>query len=243
MLDYTNLDWIDSSQFEKLSEEIIRENSDKVNWINISIYQKLSEGFIVEFFDKVNWNCIAKFQKLSERFIRENSDRVPWGYISIYQKLSEGFIREYSDKLTWKSIAKYQKLSPEFIEEYNLEIPETCWLYKDKEFKREYIQKHTGYEIIGDKVIAYKSCRGDGYSAFNFQYYYEVGGEYEAHANYNINENGFGLSAWTKEGALVYCDAGKLFKVEIDLEDIAAIVFESNKIRARRIKILEEIKF
>jgi hypothetical protein len=215
-----NIDWINSSQFEKLSEEIIRENSDKVNWINISIYQKLSEEIIVEFFDKVNWYCITKFQKLSERFIRENSDRVDWNNIS-----------------------KYQKLSPEFIKEYNLETPETNWLYKDKEYKREYIFKHTGYEIIGDKVMAYKTCRKDGYSVYNFQYHYETGKEYECHADYNIDDfSSFGISAWTKAGALLYYNTGKLFKVEIDLEDIAAIVFESNKIRASRIKILEEVE-
>jgi hypothetical protein len=32
-----------------------------------------------------------------------------------------------------------------------------------------------------------------------------------------------------------------LFKVEIDLEDIAAVVYEGNKIRASKIKILEEV--
>jgi hypothetical protein len=49
------------------------------------------------------------------------------------------------------------------------------------------------------------------------------------------------LSAWTKEGALEYHSSGKLFKVEIDLKDIAAIVHDGNKIRASKIKILEEI--
>jgi hypothetical protein len=257
--------WYYISEYQKLSESFIREFSDKVDWENISQFQKLSEEFIIEFFDKVNWYNISKYQKLSEKFIRENSnkvswylisffqklseafiiefsDKVEWNLISIYQKLSEEFIRRYSDKVNWYNISQYQKLSPEFIKEFNLEIPETCWLYKDKEFKRKYIQENTSYEIIGDKVIAYKSCRGDGYSAFNFQYYYEVDGEYECHADYNIDEkDSFGLSAWTKRSALEYYNCGKLFKVEIDLEDIAAIVHNHNKIRASKIKILEEI--
>ena len=236
------INWALISRCQKLSEEFIRENSNNVYWYNISKHQKLSEGFIRENSDKVNWFYISIFQKLSEEFIKKFSDILNWDLILKYQKLSESFIRENSDKTNLEYIAQYQKLSPEFIKEYNLEIPETCWLYKDKEFKREYIKKHTEYEIIGDKVIAYKACGSDGYSCFNFQYYYEVGGEYECHANYNIDEeNSFGLSAWTKEGALKYYDQGKLFKVEIDLEDIAAIVHNGNKIRASKIKILEEI--
>ena len=237
------LDWFCISQYQKLSEEFIVEFSDKVLWDGISIYQKLSEDFIREFSDKVNWSSISTYQRLSEEFIRENSYIVNWWNVSIYQKLSEKFIREFFNEVDLYNIALYQKLSPELIKEYNLTIPNTCWLYKDKEFKREYIKNNTEYEIIGDKVIAYKSCRSDGYSAFNFQYHYETGKEYESHANSNIDDyNSFGLSAWTKDGALDYNSSGKLFKVEIDLEDIAAIVHGGNKIRASKIKILEEIK-
>jgi hypothetical protein len=234
--------WWYISKYQKLSEKFIKEFSNKVYWINISAYQKLSEEFIREFSDKVDWGHISMDQNIGEKFIREFPNRVDWYGISKYQILSEEFIREFSDKVCWLYISKYQKLSPEFIKEYNLEIPETCWLYKDKEYKRKYIKNHTSYEIMGDKVIAYKTCRLDGYSRFNFQYYYEVGKEYEAHANYNI-DNSFGLSAWTKDNALLYFPKGKLFKVEIDLEDIAAIVQDGNKIRASKIKIIEEVEF
>jgi hypothetical protein len=236
------VNWYFISYYQKLSEEFIREFSDKIDWDCVSQQQKLSEDFIREFSKKVNWYHISIYQKLSEEFIREFSNEVDWNNISIYQKLSEGFIREFFKKLYY--IERYQKLSPEFIKEYNLTIPETCWLYKDKEFKREYIKTNTSYEIIGDKVIAYKTCREDGYSRFNFQYHYETGKEYEAHADYNINNyNSFGLSAWIKEKAIEYYNIGKLFKVEIDLDDIAAIVHEGNKIRASKIKILEEVGF
>ncbi|MFW9879120.1 MAG: hypothetical protein ACFFG0_39075, partial [Candidatus Thorarchaeota archaeon] len=89
-----------------------------------------------------------------------------------------------------------------------------------------------------------KSCRSDGYSCFNFQYKYEEGKEYESHADYNANnDNSFGLSAWTKEKALDYHNKGKLFKVDIDIDDVACIVQEGNKIRAKKLKILEEIDF
>ena len=242
MGNYHKLNWVLISRCQKLSEDFIRNNSDRVIWTNISKYQKLSEDFMKEFSDKVNWKYISRDQKLSEEFISEFRDKVYWPYIEEYQKLSEGFIRENSNKLYFPNIAKYQKLSSGFIKEYNLDIPETNWLYKDKEFKREYIKANTEYEIIGNKVIAYKSCREDGYSIYSFQYYYEVGGEYESHADYNIdNDNSFGLSAWTKDRALEYHSTGKLFKVEIDLEDLAVIVYGGDKIRASRIKILEEI--
>jgi intein-encoded DNA endonuclease-like protein len=236
------VDWIYISGFQKLSEEFIREFKDKVDWIYISYKQKLSEDFIIEFQDKVRWNYISIHQKLSEDFIREFQDKVDWYYISKYQKLSEKFVIEFQDKIDWNYISQYQKLSKAFMKEFNIEEPQDSFMYKDKEWKRDYILKNTNYEVIDDKVIAYKSCRYDGYSKFNFQYHYEVGKEYEAHADFNCkNENSFGLSAWTKEKALEYCSE-KIFKVSIDLDDLACIVYNGKKIRAAKIKILEEIK-
>jgi len=79
-------------------------------------------------------------------------------------------------------------------------------------------------------------------SVYNWQYHYEVGNEYESTADVNEDDNNsFGLSAWTKDGALKYYSAGKLFKVGIKLEDLACIVHDGNKIRARKIRILEEL--
>jgi hypothetical protein len=236
-----NWDYVSNNQ--KLSEGFIREFANKVNWYNISAYQKLSEKFIREFSDKVNWYYISQQQKLSEKFIREFSHKIDWYCIAVYQKLSQEFIRECFGEVVRFDIGKYQKLSPEFIKEHHLKIPNTCWLYKDKEYKRRYFKRYTSYEIIGDKVIAYKSCRSDGYSVYNFQYYYKAGKEYKCHADYNIdNNNSFGLSAWEREKAFNHHSTGKLFKVEIDLEDIAAIIHDGNKIRASKIKILKEIK-
>jgi phosphoribosylanthranilate isomerase len=235
------IDWNNISAYQKLSEDFIKEFQDKVNWDNISIYQKLSEDFIKEFQDNINWDYISEFQKLSENFIKEFQDKVNWLYISKYQKLSEEFIREFQDKVNLYYISIYQKLSKEFIKEFNLKISETCWLYKSPEDIEKYIKEYTKYEIINGEVIAYKSCKSNGYSTFNFQYKYEVGKEYESHADCNINyENSFGLSAWTKEKAIEYCNE-KLFKIGIKLEDIAAIVQNNNKIRARKIRIIEEI--
>jgi hypothetical protein len=157
---------------------------------------------------------------LSESFIDKHVDKVDWTYISVYQKLSESFIDKYAGKVN---------------------IPKDSWLYKDYEFKRKYIEANTDYEIEGDYVIAFKSCRSDGYSKFNFQYHYEVGGSYESHADFNpSNENSFGLSAWTREGALGYCNE-KLFKVKIHINDIACLVHNNHKIRCKKLTVIEEM--
>ena len=59
---------------------------------------------------------------------------------------------------------------------------------------------HSAFESLdGDYLIAYKSCRSDGYSKFNFQFKYVLNKEYECHADYNVdNGNSFGLSAVEK---------------------------------------------
>jgi hypothetical protein len=138
-------------------------------------------------------------------------------------------------------IRSYQKLSEEFIKRRNLTISEDSWLYKDYDFKLDYIKENTDYEIDGDYVIAYKSCKSDGYSKFNFQYHYSVGNTYESHADFNPdNDSSFGLSAWTKEGAIEYSKE-KLFKVKIHINDIACLVHDNNKIRCTKLTIINEI--
>ena len=238
-INVNKLDWNYISKYQKLSEDFIREFQDKVDWYFISIYQKLSEDFIREFQDKVNWDCISIYQKLSEDFIREFQDKVNWDWVSIYLKLSEEFIREFKDKVNWYSISEYQKLSDSFFEEFGLTKPKNNWLYVTNEEKREKVKEK--HELNDDYVIAYKSTRIDGHSVFNFQYRYEVGKTYESHCDCNLNENSsFGLSAWTKEGALQYYPEGKLFKIRIHLDDLGAMT-SSGKLRASRIEILEEV--
>ena len=221
----------------------------KVDWHYISICKELSEDFIREFKDKVDWYWLSNSQKLSEDFIREFKDKVNWGHISNNQKLFEDFIREFKDKVDWGRISNSQKLSEDFIREFNLKIPENNWLYVTTEQKRAYLlENHAnmffeggGYELTEDSIIAYKGVRLDGYSTFNFQYHYEVGNEYESHCNCSLEEeNSFGLSAWTLEKARNHCSE-KIFKVEIKLQDLGAIVHGGGKLRAFKLKILEEI--
>ena len=182
-------------------------------------------------------------KKFDEKTFVPN-ENTNWYNISVSQKLSEEFIEKHFDKVNWDYISIYQKLSEEFIEKHNLIIPDTCWLYKTKKEKLQYIRKHTNYEVVDNQYItAYKSTKIDGSSVFNFQYTYKIGNTYESHCNCNIdNENSFGLSAWTKKKALEYYDRGKLFKVKIDINDIGCFVQDNNnKIRCWKLTILEEV--
>ncbi len=251
--DFANkIDWFYISRHQKLSEDFIREFADKVDWLYISIKQKLSERFIREFSDRVRRLSISVYQKLSEGLIRDFTNKVSWVSISKYQKLSENFIREFIDRIYWDEISKYQKLSAKFKTEFKTEfkiiksknsVSYVSWLYLDTKTKLNYIKKHTGYKIIDDKhIIAYKSCRGSGYSCYNFHYLYKVGKTYKSHCDCNIKEiDSFGLSAWTKEKALKYYNIGKLLKVRIPINKIGAIVQDNNKIRCFEMEILEEV--
>lgn len=237
------VDWEAISINQKLSEDFIKEFKDKVDWYWISMNQKLSEDFIREFQNRVNWDCISIYQKLSEDFIREFQGKVNWNYVSTYQILSESFIREFQNKVNWNYIAKYQILSESFIKEFNLEIDKTTnWNYVSNDIKLKAIKDSGLYEIIDDNyIIAYKGIRSDNYSKFNFQYQYLVGNTYESHCNANIDkEISFGLSAWTLEEAKRYCDE-KIIKVKIHINDIKALVNNSNKIRCSKFKVIEEV--
>ena len=103
--------------------------------------------------------------------------------------------------------------------------------------------KEQGYKKDGSYIYAYKSTRIGGYSLYNFQYKYEIGKEYESHADHNLgNSNSFGLSAWTEEKALDYYSRGELYKVKIHINDIAAIVHDNQKLRCTKFMVVERVK-
>lgn len=252
----TLLDWDSVLQYQYLPEEVILKYLPS-NHKNLYMHQKFSEDYIRDHLPVINTpalSLVLKYQKLSEAFILEIwpkiKDHVDITFVFMYQKLSEEFILGHLDIFGnyINCICRHQKLSSEAYEllkvdkDKVLEYPyQNSWIFWIKEYKRKFIKNNTKYEIVGDKVIAYKSTRIDGHSVYNFQYKYEVGGEYESNADYNHNvDNSYGLSAWTQIEALGYYNQGKLFKVEIDLEDIACIT-SCGKIRARKIKVLEEV--
>ena len=257
---YTNkINWYYISIYQKLSENFIEKHADKIDWGYISIYQKLSEDFIEKHTDEIDWNCISRYQKLSEDFINEHVDEVDWYYISIYQHLSESFIEKHTDEVDWDYVSKYQHLSENFIKKHTDEVD---WDYVSKyqvitsEFAKSHnieinnnsqrtaaewkkmIEKTGLYECHEDYFYAYKNIRSDRYSHFNFQYQYLPGETYECFSDYSNDENSFGLSAWTETKAYDYSGNGMVVKLKINYADVTAIVHDSNKLRCKRITVL-----
>lgn len=234
-----------------LSENFMREFDNKLKWMVVSRYQKLSEQFMDDYADKLCWANVFAYQKLSEAFLRKHVDKDSWSLIAVYQKLSEPFIIEFMDRFAsmnmLKDILKYQVVSCELFNsikrfEYYADTS-SKWSYASKEVKLNALKNISHYEIIDDEyIVAYKMVRLDNYSHYNFQYKYEVGQEYEAHCNCHVDEeNSFGLSAWTKEKAILSYDNGKLLKVHIDIDDIGVIIPERDyKIRAKKFKVISE---
>ena len=262
------VDWRIVSRCQRLSQSFIAKHVHRVNWQQIFMAQKLTPLFI-----KLNagdrphsmlWTMVSMYQNLSEDFIARNANLVNWGTIVQYQSLSEAFLKKHENK--WRStmfssdVFKYQKLSKDYRERQDIfrrdEIEDFCddflgvdsnkesWLYTSTEDKLKYIKKNTKYKVVDDEyIIAYKSIRNDGYSVFNFQYKYEVGGIYTSQCDCRTNhENSFGLSAWNKKQAKRYHGDGRLMKVRINIEDIGAIVHDNGKIRCFKLEVLNEVK-
>ena len=233
--------WGCVSHYQHLSEDFIREFQDRVDWFYLSMYQRLSEEFIREFKDKVYWAGISEYQRLSEDFIREFADKVDWDYISKYQRLSEDFIREFKNRVDWDWIAKHQHLSEDFIREFKdkvyWDLIADSWQYKSTEEKKKAVMDTGLYECHNDYFIAYKGIRTDRYSAYKFQYQYLKGHTYETWCDCSDNENSFGFSAWTEEGAKNYCNE-LVVRVKVRYEDVGRVVHKGGKIRCFKMEIL-----
>ena len=102
--------------YSDLTEKQIRQQS-TLDWIHVSCYSQLSEQFIREFSNKVDWQCISYKQILSEPFIRKFSNKVDWHLICENQVLSEFFLEEFKEKINTFTFAIccYQKLTENFI--------------------------------------------------------------------------------------------------------------------------------
>ena len=236
------VDWICISRYSHLSEDFIRKFADRVDWYYISAYQHLSEDFIREFADRVTWDWLVKYQHLSEDFIREFKYKVDWTYISTYQHLSEDFIREFKGKVNWIRISKHQHLSEDFIEEFkdwlHMRGIADSWHYKSVEEKKKAVMDTGLYECYEDYFIAYKGIRSDRYSKFNFQYQYLKGETYETWCDCSANEDSYGFSAWTEEGAREYCKE-LIVRVKVRYEDVGRVVHNGGKIRCFKLEILD----
>ena len=230
------VNWYFISIYQKLSEDFIEEHTDKINWDNISICQHLSESFIEKHIDRVNWYFISIYQKLSEIFIEKHADKLNWEYISRYQCLSENFIEKHADKVDWDNISIYQVITPEFADKYNIKINNNS--QRTATEWKKMIEKTGLYECHENYFYAYKNIRNDRYSHFNFLYLYLPGETYDCLSDYSDGENSFGFSVWTEAKAYDYSGNGMVVKLKINYTDVTAIIHNSNKIRCKRITVL-----
>ena len=118
--DLKNIDWIEISEKENLTEEFIREFSEYLYWYSISICQKLSENFIREFKDKVYWYSVFKNQKLSREFIYEFMSKIDWFAISRSKNITDELLIEFQDKISWELHFIYREASFNIIKKFIL---------------------------------------------------------------------------------------------------------------------------
>ena len=192
------VNWEFVSRSQKLSEDFIAEFRDKVDWNNISAYQKLSESFIRRFRYFVNWDDIVVYQHLSESFMKEFINEINLELICKHQKLSYSFIQDilsHVNSITSSNYKRFHVLHNDLIDKLICELKSDIrknvynWNYKLDIYKKQRVENLKLYEIIDDKIIAYKGIRSDNYSNFNFQYKYEVGETYETHCDCNSDES------------------------------------------------------
>ena len=177
------------------------------------------------------------------------ADRVNWWRISANQSLSEEFIREFSGRVNWWCISRSQLLSEEFAKEFSDRIQpdhrQDNWLYADRATKLRHIREkapefETQEDENGPFIVAYKATQKGGRSDYRPSIRYEVGGIYESRCHHDMREeNSFGLSAWTREGAQSHVPGGELYRVKIYVDDIGAMVHDGRKIRCKRQRFLE----
>jgi hypothetical protein len=113
--DCTEIDWIQISRYQYISEPFMEKFQDKIDWYRISIYQKLSEYFMTKFQNQINWEYISHYQSLSEPFIVKFQNELNWDWISHYQSLSEPFITKFQDKVNWILLLNKYDFSDEFL--------------------------------------------------------------------------------------------------------------------------------
>ena len=245
------LDWESISRYQKLSELFIKRHAERLDWEYISQCQVLSEPFMEKHAERLDWGWISCHQTLSEPFIEKYAERLNWWSISQCQVLSEPFMDRYAERLDWVWISRYQRLSDALIEKHVERLPENLrennWLYADRQEKIRHIRERAPEFSIqedehGPFILAWKATHSGGRSEYDRSLHYAVGETHEARCDCRMNENNsFGLSAWTEEGAREFIPGGELYRVKIYIDDIGAMVHDGKKIRCRRQTFVERV--
>ena len=70
-------------EFQRLSEDFIKEFQDRVDWGFISYHQNLSKEFCIEFYERVDWNMLDRKSKLYKGFFTDAPN-----YVKLYITLN-----------------------------------------------------------------------------------------------------------------------------------------------------------
>lgn len=98
----------DSVVDDEWDESFIREiiECEEFNWLLVSQFQKLSNDFIREFADKLEWNLIASCQKIDFNLVKEFKNKLNWGMIvhnpNLSNKVKMKYMRFLSKSRTLK---------------------------------------------------------------------------------------------------------------------------------------------
>ena len=69
-------------------------------WIRICRFMELSEDFMREYSNKLNWMYISMNQKLSIQFLKDYQDKIDWYYFAGYNKnITVEILKEFSHKI------------------------------------------------------------------------------------------------------------------------------------------------
>ena len=90
--------WRVSTQYQVLSEDLIRDFKNRVDWFHISHSQQLSEDFIREFADLIHWPELICNDNISIDVILALEDQVDWEAVMVYYDYY-GFVPDIEQKI------------------------------------------------------------------------------------------------------------------------------------------------
>lgn len=242
-----------------LSEDFIRRHQYELNWNGIAIKQRLSMQFIEDFPFNLDIELLCEYQKLSNSYMINNFyklnnylkilckkqelnndffdkfyKQLPWDIVCKYQVLSEDIIQKYIEFLDLDSIIRYQKPSDDLIKKLNIEIPDNCWIHKDRDFKIDKIRECNKYIIIDDIwIIAYSN---DNYGNIG-DFVISDKCDYNDYEDYNHILNNIG-------GLYVFGENGHIKNkvhdtVLIHIDDVCVLYQCNNAMIVKRFKIID----
>lgn len=174
--------WSNACQYQKMSEQFLRDHDRDIDWIIICQYQRLNEGFMADYHYYLDWPVTSHYQYMSPKFLEEFSDyvywellnldyydelfvikhidKIGWNNLPLKKQFSESIIREYYDKMDWGELSDYQYMSEDFIREFENDITFNYLLINPnchfgKEFISKYIHKigRTTWKSQKDAII------------------------------------------------------------------------------------------